>query len=95
MRIGIASLLTVLLTAWSSAGIVHAHEGPLDAHGCHYDRNVGGYHCHKGTFAGHYFESREEMLQLLQLHMAEPRPGGESEFEPLPEDFLAPLDEDD
>lgn len=60
---------------------VYAHESPLDAHGCHYDRNVGGYHCHKGTFAGHYFESREEMLQFLQLHMSEPRPTEEVEPE--------------
>lgn len=92
MRTRINKLLLGLIPVCLLAASAHAHEGPLDAHGCHYDRNVGGYHCHKGTFAGHYFESREEMLQFLQLHMAEPRPGEEAESE-LPDDLLWTPDE--
>jgi hypothetical protein len=62
-----------IFTAWLLTAGAYAHDGPLDAHGCHHDHNVGGYHCHRGTFAGHYFESKEEMLQMLQLHLADPR----------------------
>lgn len=27
---------------------VSAHDGGLNAEGCHHDRNRGGYHCHRG-----------------------------------------------
>lgn len=40
-----------------------AHGGGLDAHGCHHDRKHGGYHCHRGSFAGRSFKSQAEMLE--------------------------------
>jgi len=40
-----------------------AHGGGLDAHGCHHDRKRGGYHCHRGPFAGQAFASKDAMLQ--------------------------------
>ena len=30
-----------------SGGIVEAHNGKLDANGCHYESATGEYHCHK------------------------------------------------
>lgn len=44
-----------------------AHGDPLDAHGCHKNRGAGGYHCHKGPFAGRTFMSKDEMLKALAL----------------------------
>lgn len=79
MRIGISPYFSAVLPLLMLAGGAYAHEGPLDAYGCHYDRDLGGYHCHRGTFAGHYFDSKEEMLQMMQLHMSEPRPAQERE----------------
>jgi hypothetical protein len=52
----------VLLVTPTGAG---AHGDPLDSHGCHKNRGAGGYHCHKGPFAGRTFMSKEEMLKAL------------------------------
>jgi hypothetical protein len=52
--------LILLLTFPASA---LAHGGGLDSDGCHYDRKRGGYHCHRGEFAGQDFASRSEMLK--------------------------------
>jgi hypothetical protein len=43
-----------------------AHGGGLDAHGCHRDRKLGEYHCHRGVFAGRSFASKAEMLRELE-----------------------------
>jgi len=47
-----AANLTFLLGAvalWSAGGVL-AHEGGLDANGCHYDRAHGNqYHCHRNV----------------------------------------------
>lgn len=43
-----------------------AHGGGLDSYGCHHNRKAGGYHCHRGVFAGRSFKSKEEMLSELQ-----------------------------
>jgi endonuclease YncB( thermonuclease family) len=40
-----------------------AHGGGLDAHGCHNDRKLGGYHCHRGALASQSFQSKEEALK--------------------------------
>jgi hypothetical protein len=56
-------LAFALLVAMPAA--VSAHGDPLDAHGCHKNRGAGGYHCHKGPFAGRTFMSKEEMLKEL------------------------------
>lgn len=52
----------LLATTPTGAG---AHGDPLDAYGCHKNRGAGGYHCHKGPFAGRTFMSKEEMLKAL------------------------------
>jgi len=42
------SLLGSSLLALLASSAVSAHEGRLDANGCHYDRGNGNrYHCHK------------------------------------------------
>ena len=49
--------------------IVHRaypHGGGLDAYGCHHNRKLGGYHCHRGPLAGQSFASKEEMLERLK-----------------------------
>jgi hypothetical protein len=45
---------------------VYPHGGGLDAYGCHHNRKQGGYHCHRGEFAGQSFTSQQEMLQKLK-----------------------------
>ena len=49
----------------------YSHGGGLDAYGCHHDRKAGGYHCHRGPFAGQFFSSKEEMLKKLSADKAE------------------------
>lgn len=53
------SLAIVLLSPTAAA----AHGGGLDAHGCHHGWKRGGYHCHRGPFAGRSFSSQAEMLE--------------------------------
>jgi hypothetical protein len=43
----------------------YPHGGGLDSYGCHHNRKAGGYHCHRGQFAGESFSSKDEMLQKL------------------------------
>jgi endonuclease YncB( thermonuclease family) len=43
---------------------VFAHGGGLDGLGCHHNRKLGGYHCHKGRLAGQVFSSKHEALNL-------------------------------
>jgi hypothetical protein len=55
-----------LLFVWFVLGIAspaYPHGGGLDSYGCHYNRKAGGYHCHRGPFAGQSFQSKEEMLR--------------------------------
>ena len=40
-----------------------AHGGGLDSHGCHNDRKLGGYHCHRGALASQSFQSKEQALK--------------------------------
>jgi hypothetical protein len=67
------AILFSLSAVLVSAGPVHAHGGGLDEHGCHHDRKLGGYHCHHGTFAGHSFASKSEMLATLEARNQPPR----------------------
>jgi micrococcal nuclease len=48
------------------ATAVRPHGGGLDRFGCHHDRKQGGYHCHRGKFAGRSFASQSEMLAARQ-----------------------------
>jgi len=50
----------------TSSGSALAHGGGLDSYGCHNNRKYGGYHCHRGQFAGESFSSKAEMLQAVQ-----------------------------
>jgi len=45
--------------------------GGLDSYGCHNNRKHGGYHCHRGKFAGQSFSSKAEMLQATQKSTGE------------------------
>ena len=45
----IAALSIVSLVAPTEA---EAHGGGLDFYGCHHNRTLGGYDCHRGTHAG-------------------------------------------
>jgi hypothetical protein len=46
--------------------LLGAHGGGLDAYGCHHNRKLGGYHCHRGPLAGMAFGSQAEMLEQLR-----------------------------
>ncbi len=70
----VLSFLAVLLLL-DSFGEVQAHGGGLDAYGCHHNRKLGGYHCHRGSLAGRAFASKEEMLRVLRENVpARPAP---------------------
>ncbi len=56
----------LLLAIFSSSSFAFAHGGGLDSYGCHNNRKQGGYHCHRGVFAGQSFSSKTEMLQATQ-----------------------------
>ena len=55
-----------------------AHGGGLDGYGCHHDRELGGYHCHRGPLAGQSFSSKTEAIGALQETRPEatPKAGG-------------------
>ncbi len=55
-------LAIMLLTVPSTA---HAHGGGLDGLGCHHNRKLGGYHCHRGKLAGQSFSSKQDALGIL------------------------------
>ncbi len=63
MKLLLFSAFVFLVT---SSGSALAHGGGLDSYGCHNDRKRGGYHCHRGQFAGESFSSKAEMLQATQ-----------------------------
>jgi len=66
----LSALLWTIFFLLSNAPLVFPHGGSLDRYGCHHNRKQGGYHCHKGMFAGQYFNSKEEMLR--QPHSGKP-----------------------
>ena len=68
------------LLIWFAIGFVlslllvrpaYPHGGGLDAYGCHHNRKLGGYHCHRGPLAGQFFSSEEEMLKKLSPDKSE------------------------
>ena len=59
----IATLLWFLSFILASSIPAFPHGGGLDSYGCHHNRKQGGYHCHRGGFAGQQFSSKEEMLR--------------------------------
>ena len=38
------------------------HGGGLDSYGCHHNRKLGGYHCHRGALRGYSFDSKADMI---------------------------------
>ena len=60
------SVLLTLLIAVLAPGAAAPHGGGLDSYGCHHDRTHGGYHCHRGQFAGQAFASQAEMQAARQ-----------------------------
>lgn len=43
-----------------------AHSGGLDQYGCHHNRTLGGYHCHRGPLSGQSFASKADMVEQLK-----------------------------
>lgn len=58
--------ICVTLIAWLAIGSAFAHGGGLDGYGCHHNRKQGGYHCHRGEFAGQSFASKQDMLKQIK-----------------------------
>jgi hypothetical protein len=56
----------ILIISVVFAGPALAHGGGLDGYGCHNNRKQGGYHCHRGQFAGQSFASKDAMLTQLK-----------------------------
>ena len=63
---------SLLLFSIFASPPVFGHGGGLDSYGCHHNRKAGGYHCHRGTFAGPSFESPNPMLAQLQKAQGKP-----------------------
>ena len=68
---GFFSLLLLLLLAPITA---IAHGGGLDSLGCHHNRKLGGYHCHRGKLAGRYFASKSAALKALDTVSKKSKP---------------------
>ncbi len=65
-RLAVA-LATAILAVFAGAPVASAHDGKLDAYGCHYTEDRKDYHCHEGTFKGARFNSKIEMIRQLKL----------------------------
>ena len=50
----------------------YAHGGGLDNSGCHHDRKVGEYHCHRGELTGRVFASRTKAEEALRAEKLTP-----------------------
>jgi len=58
-------LAVLVLLLFALPAVANAHRGRLDSLGCHNNRKLGGYHCHRGPLAGQSFASKAEALQAL------------------------------
>lgn len=56
-----AALALGLILALGCPAVAAAHGGGLDAYGCHKATKHGGYHCHRGPYAGNAFASKSAM----------------------------------
>lgn len=79
MRLLPVSICLFLFLIFPSSPVL-PHGGGLDSYGCHHNRKQGGYHCHRGQFAGQSFGSKAEMLQKLKGPSAD-----KPKDKPLPE----------
>jgi len=80
------SLLLAFLISVLLPNAAAPHRGGLDSYGCHQDRKQGGYHCHRGRFAGQTFASRQQMRgELIRDAKAQTeKQEGASAFTPQP-----------
>lgn len=74
MKVCLGAIAAVLL---AFPARISAHGGGLDAFGCHNNRKSGGYHCHRGQFAGQHFSSKSDMLSQTSA-ASSPAPHRES-----------------
>ncbi|MEK7288009.1 MAG: thermonuclease family protein [Elusimicrobiota bacterium] len=72
--------LFILIILSLVCGIAESHRGGQDKHGCHNDRKVGNYHCHKGPFAGRTFDSKEQALEALGVVKESPETPTDNKF---------------
>lgn len=70
VRAFVAAAAVLLLL---SPGGALAHGGGLDGMGCHHNRKVGGYHCHRGPLAGQHFGSKDEAVAALKASQGTPQ----------------------
>jgi hypothetical protein len=63
-------LLWVLALAVAFPSSLAAHGGGLDSLGCHHNRKLGGYHCHREPLAGQSFASKAQAEQALAAKRA-------------------------
>ncbi len=67
-----SAVLTAIFGFLSSPLVSWPNEKELEASKCHFSPNLGGYHCHRGPLAWHFFSSKEEMLHLLEQSRINP-----------------------
>ena len=65
------NLLFALLSLAFGYGAL-AHGGGLDKLGCHHNKKLGGYHCHRGKFAGQTISSKPEVIKAQQSGQEQP-----------------------
>jgi hypothetical protein len=75
LLLSLSLVLVVLLP-----GVAFPHGGGLDSYGCHQNHKEGGYHCHRGSFAGQSFATKAEMLQ--RVRQPDPQPSERPEQTP-------------
>ena len=51
LQLALLQVALLLAVAFAATGPSHAHDGGLNADGCHHDRKNGGYHCHRAPAA--------------------------------------------
>ena len=58
------TITIISVCAWSV--FLYAYSGGLAPYGYRNDRKAGGFHCHRGPFAGQSFATKDETLRKLQ-----------------------------
>ena len=86
----LAAFATVVLVT-ATPVVALAHGGGLDGLGCHHNRKLGGYHCHRGSLAGQSFRSKSEALAALRGAGPQPTPKAVPSGSPTPIPGPAPI----
>jgi endonuclease YncB( thermonuclease family) len=58
-------LIFLLISFLMLPSLATAHGGGLDKLGCHHNRKLGGYHCHRGQLSGQEFSSKAGAQKAL------------------------------